>query len=326
MPGVTQSGRRLLTLPLMVSGQPQASTLPRVFVTHQLPVAKWLAPNMQEITWELYLARWAHVLIWLEAEADWINLGENGVCGVPAEHFPPSFLGFSGLPGVTVVDHQWRLKKRGLCVLAAGCCSTGQGSWSSLCCTARTSVVWVSPPEGAQRGLHPPGDLSQLLCLKLDMITMLPSTLSPQAPSQVPWLSHSSGFPASFPPETGIRRPDEGSSSGWSPLRKRQPKVTFPKSSPCPSLSLLAVHQADPLPGDNPWHWLSPGREDTHKTWNLHVEVFSPCSQLSEAVQEGSPCSYLPFMQLSYWRCVGNYLQQACFTAHKIRLVLDQTL
>lgn len=54
MPGVTQSGRRLLTLPLMVYGQPQASAAAPAFVTRGLPVAKWLGPNMQEITWELY--------------------------------------------------------------------------------------------------------------------------------------------------------------------------------------------------------------------------------------------------------------------------------
>lgn len=172
-------------------------------------------------------------------------------------------------------------------------------------------------------------DLSQLLCLRLDVIhpssTTLPSALPPQVPSQAPWLSHSSGFSASFPPETGLRRWDRSSSSGWSPLGKRRLKVTFSKSSPCPFLSHLVVHQAGPLSWGKPWHWLSPGREGTHKAWNLHVEGFSLGSHLPEAVQGGSPCSYLPFAQLSSWRYVESCLQWAWFTAHKIRLVLDQT-
>lgn len=318
-------------------GSHKRPPLPHVCVTHDLALARWLGPNMQEITWDLYLARWAQVLIWLEAEADWINLGENGVCGVLAEHFPPSFLGYSGLPGVFVVDEpegrQWRLKKRSLWVLAAECCSTAQGpisaaqqghlqcGWVLLreCSVGSIPVEWPWGCDLSQ--LLCLKLLSQLLCLKLDTITMLPSTLPPQASSQAPWLSHSSEVSQPL----SHQKLELGGEMKDHPLGGHQSKVTFSKSSPCPSLSLLAVHQALPLPGGRPWHWLSPRRGDTHKTWNLHTEVFFLWSQLSEAVQEGSPCGYLPFMQLSCSRCVGNYLQRAWFTAHKIRLVLDQT-
>lgn len=80
-------------------------------------------------------------------------------------------------------------------------------------------------------------DLSQLFCLRLDMIhssnTVLASTLPPQAPSQAPWLSDSSSFSSSFQPETTLRRQNGGSFSGWSLVKKRWLKVTFFKSSPC---------------------------------------------------------------------------------------------
>lgn len=70
-------------------GSHRRPPLPRVFVTHYLAVAKGLGPNMQEITWELFLARWAHILIWLEAEADWINLGERRSVWGPGRTFSP---------------------------------------------------------------------------------------------------------------------------------------------------------------------------------------------------------------------------------------------
>lgn len=82
MLGVTQSGSEAADL--AANGLWAATGVrccPMFFVTHYLAVAKWLGPNMQEITWELYLARWAHILIWLEAEADWINLGERQCVG-----------------------------------------------------------------------------------------------------------------------------------------------------------------------------------------------------------------------------------------------------
>lgn len=87
----------------------------------------------------------------------------------------------------------------------------------------------------------------------------LPSTLLPEAPSQAPWFSCSSGFSASFAPETGIRMPEGGSSSGWLTLRRL--KVTFSKSSLCHILSHLSMHQTGPLPWGKLWHWLSPRRE-----------------------------------------------------------------
>ena len=111
--------------------------------------------------------------------------------------------------------------------------------------------------------------------------TMLPSTLPPQAPSQAPWLSCSSGFSASFPPETGIKGWDGRFSSGW---------LHFSNSSPCPYLSRLMVHQAGPLSWGMPFHWLSSRRGDTHKAWNLHVEGFSSGSHLPAVTCPSCSC------------------------------------
>lgn len=238
------------------------------------------------------------------------------MCGVPAEHFPPSFQRSSDLSEVSIVDqpeghHSEGWRKGGSWVPGAACCSRAQGSCSHLCCTARTAAVRANLPEGPRAGVHPSVmgsihlwwpqgcDLSQLLCLRLDMIhpssTTLPSTLPPQPPPQAPWLSHSSGFSASFPPETGIRRRGGGSSSGWLPLRKRQLRVTFSKSSPCPSLSHLVVHQAGPLSWGRLCHWLSPTREDIRKAWNLRVEGFPRGSHLWSCA--GRPSLQLPALR-----------------------------
>ena len=116
----------------------------------------------------------------------------------------------------------------------------------------------------------------------------LPSTFPAHAPSQAPWLSHSSGFSASFPPETGIRRRDGGSSSGWSPLRKRRLKVTFSKSSPCPSLSHLVVYQQILCHGANCGTGSAPGEKTPARlqicTWSISLQVPTSLKLCREAL------------------------------------------
>jgi len=109
-------------------GSHRRPPLPRVFVTHYLAIAKRLGPNMQEITWELYLARWARILIWLEAEADWINLEERQSVWGPGGTFSPKFPEVLWRPWGFCCGPAWgpsrgRLKEWGF-----------MGSWCCMCC------------------------------------------------------------------------------------------------------------------------------------------------------------------------------------------------
>lgn len=176
-------------------GSHRRPPLPRVFVTHYLAVAKWLCPNMQEITRELYLARWAHILIWLEAEADWINLGERWSVWGPGRTFSPKFPEVLWPPrgfycGLARVPSLWRLKKGvGLWVLGAS-----RRPVPALKCTG--DGRGVSPPRGPLDMVPP-------------LATMLPSTLPPPAPCSR----------AALVPQPLPKHRDRGPCSSWSPWR-----------------------------------------------------------------------------------------------------------
>lgn len=192
--------------------------------------------------------------------------------------------------------------------------------------TARTAAMRVNPPEGPQGGLHP-----SVVALRLrSQPAPLPkaghdppvkhnaSQHSPTSSSLTSSLALTQLWFLSLFPTRNWDQEAKWRFLLW--VVATQKKTAKSHIVLCPSLSHLVLHQVGPLSWGKPWHWLSPRREDTCKAWNLHVEGFSLGSHLPEAVQGGSPCGYLPVEQLASWRSVGICLQQAWFTAHKIRL------